>query len=123
MSAYSFSARTGHALLLALALGLPACSVTDQAAETSAPTVTPTEVRTDADRRAIYNSNGVPTRGGYAVPDANPNNVHLGEQAAEINREKRVENMNTNAPNNTTTETRYRRLDVSAPVPIDTTRR
>lgn len=122
MSVYSFSACTGRGLLLALAMGLPACSVTDQAAETSAPTVTPTQVRTDADRRAIYNSNGAPTRGGYAVPDANPNNVHLGEQAAEINREKRIENSNTNAPNNTTTETRYRRLDGTTPVIIDTTR-
>lgn len=118
MSVYSFTACTGRGLLLALAISLPACSVTDQAAETSAPT----EVRTDADRRAIYNSNGVPTRGGYAVPDASPNNVRLGEQAAEINREKRIENTNTNAPNNTTTETRYRRLDVTTPAPIDTVR-
>ncbi len=123
MSVYSFSTRAGQALLLALAIGLPACSVTDQAAETSAPTGTPTTVRTDADRRAIYNSNGAPSRGGYAVPDANPNNVHLGEQAAEINREKRIENVNTDDPNTTTTETRLKRLNSNAPVPIDTTRR
>lgn len=119
MSVYSFSTRTGQALVLALAIGLPACSVTDQAAETSAPTT----VRTDADRRAIYNSNGAPSRGGYAVPDANPNNVHLGEQAAEINREKRIENVNTDDPNTTTTETRLKRLNTNAPIPTDTTRR
>ena len=122
MSAYSIVGRTSRALLLALFTGLTACSVSDQAAETSAPRVTPNEVRTDADRRAIYNSNGVPGRRGYAVPDANPNNVHLGEQAAEINREKRIENVNTDDPNTTTPETRLKRLNSNAPMPTDTVR-
>jgi len=102
---------------------LAACSVSDQVSETATPSVTPTEVRTDADRRAIYNSNGVPSRGGYAVPDATPNRVRLGEQAADINREKRIENVNTNDPNTTTTETRLKRLGNNAPVPLDTVRR
>jgi hypothetical protein len=104
---------------LLLAGSLAACSVSDQVSETA----TPSAVRTDADRRAIYNSNGAPSRSGYAVPDATPNRVHLGEQAAEINREKRIENVNTDDPNNTTSETRLRRLNYSAPVPLDTTRR
>ena len=60
---------------------------------TATPGAVPTEVRTDADRRALYNSNGAPSRSGYAVPDATPNRVRLGEQAADINREKRVENI------------------------------
>jgi len=102
---------------------LAACSVSDQVSETATPSVTPTEVRTDADRRAIYNSNGVPSRGGYAVPDATPNRVRLGEQAADINREKRIENVNTNDPNTTTPETRLKRLGNNAPVPLDTVRR
>ncbi|GAB3737391.1 hypothetical protein GCM10027594_18200 [Hymenobacter agri] len=101
---------------------LAACSVSDQAAETATPSAVPTEVRTDADRRALYNSNGAPSRTGYAVPDATPNRVRLGEQAADINREKRIENVNTDDPNNTTTETRLRRLNNNAPVPLDTTR-
>lgn len=102
---------------------LAACSVSDQTAETAVPSATPTEVRTDADRRALYNSNGAPSRTGYAVPDATPNRVRLGEQAADINREKRIENVNTDDPNNTTPETRLRRLNNNAPVPLDTTRR
>ena len=116
MAAISIAGRTARTLL-ALTTGLTACSVSDQAAETSAPTATPTEVRTDADRRAIYNSNGVPSRSGTAVPDANPNAVHLGEQAADINREKRIENVNTDDPNTTTPETRLKRLNGNAPVP------
>ena len=83
----------------------------------------PTGVRTDADRRALYNSNGAPSSSGYAVPDATPNRVRLGEQAADINREKRIENVNTNDPNNTTPETRLRRLNNNAPAPLDTGRR
>jgi hypothetical protein len=108
----SFSLRiSGHARALLLATTcLMGCSVSDQTSETATPAAVPTTVRTDADRRAIYNSNGVPSRGGYAVPDATPNRVRLGEQAAEINRDKRIENVNTDDPNNTTTETRLRRL-------------
>lgn len=109
------------ALLLAGALA--SCSVSDQASETAAPSAVPTEVRSDADRRAIYNSNGAPSRSGYAVPDATPNRVRLGEQAADINREKRIENVNTDDPNNTPPETRLRRLNSNAPAPLDTTRR
>lgn len=104
---------------LLLTSSLAACSVSDQVSETA----TPTEVRTDADRRAIYNSNGAPSRSGYAVPDATPNRVRLGEQAADINREKRIENVNTDDPNTTTPETRLRRLNNNAPAPLDTVRR
>lgn len=108
--------------LLVLGAGLlSSCSVSEQTSETATPTSVPTTVRTDADRRAIYNSNGVGTSGGYAVPDATPNRVRLGEQAADINRQKRIENVNTNDPNNTTQETRMQRLNYAAP--LDTTRR
>jgi hypothetical protein len=93
---------------------LTACTATEQSAETATPsTGVPTEVRTDADRRAIYENNGVAP----AVPDATPNRMRLGEQAADINRRKRVENVNTNDANNTTPETRLRRLDYSSPLP------
>ena len=94
---------------------LAACTATDQRAETA----TPSAVRTDADRRAIYNSNGNGTNA--AVPDATPNRVRLGEQAADINRQKRIENTNTNDPNTTTPETRLRRLNYDSPA--DTLRR
>ena len=98
------------------ALLLPGCTATEQRAETAAPTA----VRTDADRRAIYNSGaGGSTRS--AVPDATPNRVRLGEQAADINRAKRLENGNTNDPNTTTPETRLQRLEYAAPA--DTVRR
>jgi len=100
---------------LALGAGLlAACTATEQTAETSAPSSTPTEVRTDADRRAIYNGNGAGTNS--AVPDATPNRVRLGEQAADINRQKRIGTLNTNDPNNTTPETRIQRLDYDPPV-------
>ena len=104
-------------LLLGTAFG--SCTATDQRAETAAPSAVPTEVRTDADRRAIYNSNGSGTNS--AVPDATPNRVRLGEQAADINRQKRIENVNTNDPNTTTPETRLRRLNYDSPA--DTLRR
>ena len=115
----TFSCRCGF---WALGAGLlSACSVSEQTSETATPTSTPTEVRTDADRRAIYNSNGAGTTQGCAVPDATPNRVRLGEQASDINRQKRLENVNTNDPNNTTPETRLQRLNYDPPV--DTTRR
>lgn len=121
---YSVFFRLNSSLSALLLTGsLAACSVSDQASETATPSAVPTEVRTDADRRALYNSNGAPSRTGYAVPDATPNRVRLGEQAADINREKRIENVNTDDPNNTTPETRLRRLNNNAPVPLDTTRR
>jgi hypothetical protein len=109
--------------LSATAILLSACSVSEQTTETAAPTSIPTEVRTDADRRAIYNSNGTRSANGYPVPDATPNRVRLGEQAAGINSQKRIENVNTNDPNNTSPETRLQRLNYAAPVSVDTTRR
>ena len=105
--------------LLLLGTALIACTATDQRAETAAPSAVPTEVRTDADRRAIYNSNGNATNS--ATPDATPNRVRLGEQAADINRQKRIENVNTNDPNTTTPEIRLRRLNYDSP--SDTLRR
>ena len=110
-------------LALGAATLFSACSVSEQIPETAAPASTPTEVRTDADRRAIYNSNGAGTSNGYAVPDATPNRVRLGEQAASINSQKRIENVNTNDPNNTTPETRLQRLRTNEPAPLDTARR
>ena len=92
---------------------LAACTAAEQTTETSTPSSTPTEVRTDADRRAIYNSNGAGTNS--AVPDATPNRMRLGEQAADINRQKRIGTLNTNDPNNTTPETRIQRLDYDPP--------
>ena len=121
---YSLSFRLNSSLCLLLMLSsLTACSVSDQVSETATPSAGPTEVRTDADRRALYNSNGAPSQSGYAVPDATPNRVRLGEQAADINREKRIENINTDDPNTTTPETRLKRLNYNAPVPLDTVRR
>jgi hypothetical protein len=110
----------GFGLTFGMSL-LAACSVSEQTSETAAPTSVPTTVRTDADRRAIYNSNGLPSSGGYAVPDATPNRVRLGEQAAGINSQRRIENVNTNDPNNTSPETRLQRLNYDAPLP-DTAR-
>ena len=121
-SSLFFRLNTSLSALL-LASSLSACSVSDQVSETATPSAVPTQVRTDADRRALYNSNGAPSQGGYAVPDATPNRVRLGEQAADINREKRIENVNTDDPNNTTPETRLKRLNNSSPVPLDTMRR
>jgi len=110
----------------AVALALPplllaACSATERTAETAAPRAVPTEVVTDADRRAIYNSNAPAGAASRApVPDATPNTQRLGEQASDINRLKRPETLNTNDANITTTETRMRRIDQSIP---DTLRR
>ena len=78
---------------------------TEQTSDQAVPSV----VRTDADRRAIYNSNGQSS----SVPDATPNRMRLGEQASDINSQKRVETIGTNDPNNTTPETRLRRIDYS----------
>ncbi|RZK90488.1 MAG: hypothetical protein EOO62_34995 [Hymenobacter sp.] len=96
---------------LALPLALASCSAAEQTAESAAPRsvstgqiaetatpgVVPTEVNSDADRRAIYNANA--PRGTAArtpVPDATPNVMRLGEQASDINRLKRPETLNTN---------------------------
>lgn len=101
---------------LALPLALAACTATEQTAETAAPRSVPTEVVTDADRRAIYDANAPRgTAPAAAVPDATPNTLRLGEQASDINRVKRPETLNTNDANITTTETRMQRLDQSLP--------
>ena len=89
---------------------LSACSVSEQTSETAAPTRVPATVRTDADRRAIYNSNGTGSSNGYPVPDATPSHVRLGEQAAAINSAKRI-------PNTTSPETRLQRLSNDPPLP------
>lgn len=113
----TFRIFAARAACWALGTGLlAACSVSDQVSETAAPSAVPAEVHTDADRRAIYNSNGAAIENGYPVPDATPGRVRLGEQAADINREKRIENLNTNDPNNTTPETRVRRIEYATPV-------
>jgi len=121
-----------RAASLALPLALASCSAseltTENAApravsttpltETATPGVVPTEVNSDADRRAIYNANA--PRGTAArtpVPDATPNVLRLGEQASDINRAKRPETLNTNDANITTTETRMQRIDQSIPQP------
>ena len=100
---------------------LAACSATERTAENATPRAVPTEVVTDADRRAIYNSNSPTGAASRApVPDATPNTLRLGEQASDINRLKRPETLNTNDANNTTNETRLQRIDQSI---ADTLRR
>jgi hypothetical protein len=110
----------------AFGLLLSACTATEQAGEKAAPSSVPAaarprvsaapdvpaEVRTDADRRAIYNSNGTSS----SVPDATPNRVGLGNQAADINRQKRIENLNTDKPNTTPPEVRIEQLSYDPPV-------
>ncbi|WP_400192097.1 hypothetical protein, partial [Hymenobacter sp. B81] len=87
-----------------LALGLGACTASDQSAEVDRA---PTEIRTDADRQAAYN-NGVGTG---ARPDATPNRVPaVREQAAAAGGRQRIESVNTNDPNTTTPEERVRRI-------------
>ncbi|WP_151089456.1 hypothetical protein [Hymenobacter baengnokdamensis] len=108
-------------VLTALPLLLAGCTASEQTAESAAPRAVPTEVTTDAERRAIYNANA--PRGSSAtqtIPDATPNTLRLGEQASDINRLKRPESLNTNDPNTSTNETRLQRIDQSIP---DTLRR
>ncbi|WP_324672000.1 hypothetical protein [Hymenobacter sp. GOD-10R] len=95
---------------------LGACTTAQEGTEYEQPRV-PTAIRSDADRQAAYNSG---TGYGGSVPDATPGRVRLGEQASGINNRKRPESVNTNDPNNTTPETRLRRLNDA---PIDTLRR
>ena len=93
--------------LLLPTLLLAACTATEQSAETNAARGVPTEVRTDADRRAIYeNGRGTNTS---PVPDATPNTQRLGDEAADINRRKRLGTINTDNPNTTTPETHVER--------------
>lgn len=104
---------------LALPALLASCT-SGLTAENEAPRNVPTEVNSDADRRALYNSNGTAVQAGAPVPDATPNVMRLGENASDINRSKRPENINTNDANITTPETRLRRIDQSI---ADTVRR
>jgi hypothetical protein len=99
---------------------LASCTATERTAENAAPRSIPTEVNSDADRRASYQSNGTVSRAGQPVPDATPNVMRLGEDASDINRIKRPETLNTNDANLTTPETRLRRIDQSI---ADTLRR
>jgi hypothetical protein len=116
---FRFSLRA--AASLAFPLALAACSASERTAESAAPRSVPTEVVTDADRRAIYNANAPRgTAPAAAVPDATPNTLRLGEQASDINRLKRPETLNTNDANITTNETRLQRIDQGIP---DTLRR
>ena len=113
----SFSAAR-LAVLLAAAL-LSACTALEQSAETAEPSVNtpvPTAVNSDADRRAIYESNGGRT-GAQAVPDATPNTLRLGEDAAGIGSRQRVGNLNTNDANIVTPETQMQRQQYDAPPP------
>lgn len=106
----------GRVLLLG-SVGLAACTASQESSAEVDRAPLPTAIRTDADRQAAYNSNA-----GYggSVPDATPGRVPVREQASSSNARKRVESINTNEPNNTTPETRLRRLNGA---PLDTTRR
>jgi hypothetical protein len=103
------------ALVPLLGLWLSACTASQESAE-ERPTRLPNEIRTDADRKAAYNSGA-----GYggSVPDATPGRVPIREQASGINSRKRPETLNTNDNNNTTPETRLRRLNGAS---VDTLR-
>lgn len=116
MSSYSLAA-LGRYLLIIGSLSTAACTASQESAAEVDRAPLPATIRTDADRQAAYNSNG-----GYggAVPDATPGRVEVREQASGINSRKRVESVNTNDPNNTTNETRLRRLNGA---PVDTLRR
>ncbi|MCR5887140.1 hypothetical protein LRS06_04980 [Hymenobacter sp. J193] len=97
--------------------GLLSCTAAEEsAAELERPAV-PASIQSDADRQAAYNSNA-----GYggSVPDATPGRVPIREQASGINSRKRPESLNTNDPNNSTPETRLRRINGA---PTDTLRR
>jgi hypothetical protein len=90
-----------------LLLSTAACTATqEQAAEVDRAPL-PSQIRTDADRQAAYNSG---TGNSSVVPDATPGRVGLGEQASGTNARQRIENVNTNDPNTSTPETRLRRL-------------
>jgi hypothetical protein len=108
----------GQGLVITLLTGLlGACTASQESAGEVDRAPVPTEIRSDADRQAAYNSGA---GAGGAVPDATPGRVNLGEQASGTNARKRVESINTNDPNNTTPETRLRRLNDA---PTDTLRR
>ncbi|UOQ74326.1 hypothetical protein [Hymenobacter cellulosilyticus] len=107
----------GRICLLTGAAWLTACTASQESSAEVDRAPLPSTIRTDADRQAAYNSNA-----GYggSAPDATPGRVDIREQAARSNARQRVENVNTNDPNNTSTETRLRRLDGA---PVDTVRR
>ncbi|OON67401.1 hypothetical protein [Hymenobacter sp. CRA2] len=102
--------------LLAASAGaafLGACSASDTALETDRA---PTEIRTDADRQAAYNR-GIGT--GSSAPDATPGRVpQVREQAAATGGRQRIESINTNDPNNTSQETRMRRIQGNSTIII-----
>ncbi|SHJ11833.1 hypothetical protein SAMN02745146_2335 [Hymenobacter daecheongensis DSM 21074] len=100
-----------------LGLLLTACTTSQETTAEVDRAPVPNTIRSDADRQAAYNSNA---GAGGSVPDATPGRVRLGEQASGTNARKRVETLNTNDPNNTTPETRLRRLNNA---PADTLRR
>ncbi|QIX62410.1 hypothetical protein HER32_14965 [Hymenobacter sp. BT18] len=104
-------------LLLPVLAGMLSCTTAEESAvERERPTA-PASITTDADRQAAYNSNA-----GYggSVPDATPGRVPIREQSSGINSRKRPETLNTDDPNNSTPETRLRRLNGA---PVDTLRR
>ncbi|TGE17571.1 hypothetical protein [Hymenobacter elongatus] len=107
----------GRVALFAGGIWLASCTASQESSAEVDRAPLPGAIRTDADRQAAYNSNG-----GYggSVPDATPGRVEVREQASGSNARKRIENINTNDPNNTPTETRLRRLNTT---PLDTTRR
>ena len=117
-------------LLLAVPALLAACTATETSSESAAPRSTstattiaePVPMTADEERRALYNSNrpAGSNRPTQSAPDATPNTLHLGEQAASINRYERPNTLNTNNANITTTETHLDRIDRSIP---DTLRR
>ena len=111
----TFSPFFGCIALATTAL-LAACTAAEQPAETAAPRATPTAVGSDADRRAIYESNGG-TTGAQPVPDATPNTLRLGEAAAGTGARQRVGNLNTNESNLITPETQLQREQYDAPPP------
>jgi len=115
----NFSARLITAVSLISVCNLTTACFTSQesTAEVDRPAALPSQITTDAERQAAYNSGA-----GYggSVPDATPGRVRLGEQASGINSRKRPESLNTNDANTTTNETRLRRLNGA---PSDTFRR
>ena len=112
-------------LLLAGPALLATCTATSEtSAESAAPrststatSVAPVPMTPDEERRALYNSNrpAGSNRPAQTAPDATPNTLGLGEQAAGINRYERPNTLNTNDPNTTTTETHLDRIDRSIP--------
>jgi len=100
-----------------LLLSSTACTISQEQGVEVARPAAPTEILTDADRQAAYNSNA--GYGSGTAPDATPGRVQPGQQASSTNARQRPESLNTNLPNNTPTETRLSRLRGA---PVDTLR-